>query len=312
MQCNRPLHGYLSQTVNASGKRSVVFNMREGFHDRPMSVPCGQCMGCRLEKSRQWAMRCMHEASMHEENCFITLTYNNESLPHLGSLVKRDFQLFMKRLRKKYNGRSIRYYHCGEYGEFNGRPHYHACLFGHDFEDKTLWTVRNGFRVWRSEILESLWTNPDTGESYGLSEIGSLTFESAAYVARYVTKKYTNALDKESEKNHYAVVDNDGVVVGYRHPEYSTMSRRPGIGLEWFKKYKREVMDNDRVIFRGKEMKPPVYYEGQWEIDEKESYDKMKKARIRAHNPEDAEWDRENAREAILEAKAKLYESRNL
>ena len=130
MPCFSPLDGYRSRTVNASGKRSIVFDIHEGFHDRPVSVPCGQCVGCRLEKSRQWAMRCVHEASLYDENCFITLTYDDEFLPVGGSLDKGAFPRFMKRLRKKFEPRRIRFYHAGEYGDRFGRPHYHALLFG--------------------------------------------------------------------------------------------------------------------------------------------------------------------------------------
>ncbi|MEO5355656.1 MAG: hypothetical protein H7835_21005, partial [Magnetococcus sp. XQGC-1] len=89
----------------------------------------GQCVGCRLERSRQWAIRVMHEASQHEHNCFITLTYNDDNLPANGSLNYRHFQNFMKRLRKYYVEFTVRFYMCGEYGENFARPHYHACIF---------------------------------------------------------------------------------------------------------------------------------------------------------------------------------------
>ena len=97
MACYYPLHGYVARRCNESGKRSVVFDIHEGFADRRIDVPCGRCIGCRLEYSRQWAMRCVHEASLHEDNCFITLTYADDYLPPLASLRKTDFQKFMKR-----------------------------------------------------------------------------------------------------------------------------------------------------------------------------------------------------------------------
>jgi hypothetical protein len=134
----------------------------------------------------------MHEAKMHPKNCFITLTYNNEHLPSDGSLNYEVFQLFMKRLRKKY-GKGIRFYMCGEYGDKLGRPHFHACLFGHDFADKKLWkTTDSKSKLYRSAELEKLWP-------YGFSSVGDVTFESAAYVARYIMKKVSG----DASESHY-------------------------------------------------------------------------------------------------------------
>jgi hypothetical protein len=141
--CYKPLLGYRAAERNEQGKRPLVFNPSQGLVDMPIKVACGQCIGCRLERSRQWAIRCVHEASLHEHNSFITLTYNDENLPADGSLDVRHWQLFMKRLRKRH-GSGIRYFHCGEYGSKHRRPHYHACLFGLDFPDKKLWMMRNG------------------------------------------------------------------------------------------------------------------------------------------------------------------------
>jgi len=121
------------------GKRAIVFNPKYGYPDMPVELPCRQCIGCRLEYSRQWAIRCLHEASLYDENCYITLTYDDQKLPESydikNGLDLSHFQLFMKRLRKKY-GAKIRFFHCGEYGEDRGRPHFHACIFNHDFQDK--------------------------------------------------------------------------------------------------------------------------------------------------------------------------------
>ncbi len=131
MPCYHPLSAFQC----ADG--SIVFHERRWYNTvKTLSLPCGQCIGCRLERSRQWAMRCMHEAQLHENNCFITLTYDNTHLPSDGSLHYKDFQLFIKRLRKKFGNTRIRYYMAGEYGENFGRPHFHACIFGHDFHDK--------------------------------------------------------------------------------------------------------------------------------------------------------------------------------
>ena len=205
MPCFSPLKGF--RAVGGG----IVF-ARSSSMGLPMSVPCGRCIGCRLEHSRQWAVRCMHEASLYEDNCFITLTYANEYLPPGGSLRKRDFQLFMKRLRKRFSDGVIRFYHCGEYGENTFRPHYHALLFNFDFVDKTLWSLRGEHKVYRSAVLEDLWPS-------GQSEIGSVSFESAAYVARYITKKVTGA----RAEGHYRAVDELTGEIFDRLPEYSPL-----------------------------------------------------------------------------------------
>jgi len=211
--------------------------------------PCGQCTGCRLERSRQWAIRCLHEASLYENNCFITLTYNDQNLPEDRSLDVNHFQLFMKRLRKKY-GAKIRFYHCGEYGEQYGRPHYHACIFNHDFSDKQLWKTQNGVPLYTSADLNLLWP-------YGFTSIGSVTYESAAYVARYILKKITG----QNADDHYMWIDPASGQVHQRKPEYTTMSRRPGIARGWFDKYRTDVYPHDRVIINELQVKPPKYYD---------------------------------------------------
>ncbi len=296
MPCFCPLDGYRSRSVNDSGKRSVVFDAHEGFHDRPVTVPCGQCVGCRLENSRQWAMRCMHEASLYEENAFITLTYNEESLPRGGSLDRKAFPKFMKRLRKRFPERKIRYYHAGEYGDSFGRPHYHSLLFGFDFADKRPWSVRGGLPVWRSDTLESVWP-------FGACEIGSVTFESAAYVARYCTKKITG----EKAEDYYTITLESGEVVQVQ-PEYATMSRRPGIGREWYESFKCEVYPADSVVVRGKLMKPPRFYDGQHELCEPEAMAAVKRARKKAQDPEEQRSSRLLVRREVMEASIKAKE----
>lgn len=262
MPCYFPIKGFRSRTVNKSGKRGIVFNPREGFHDLPVSVPCGQCIGCRLERSRQWAVRCMHEASLYSSNCFITLTFSDDYLCPSGSLCKADFQKFMKRLRKRF-GKGVRYFHCGEYGEKFSRPHHHACLFNFDFPDKELWSVRSGVRLYRSAILEELWP-------FGYSSIGDVTFESAAYVARYCLKTKTGYL-KDSLKWYAG-----------RQPEYVTMSRRPGIAREWFESFSKDVYPNDFVVIRKRiKCKPPRYYDKLYDLTSPEEFAKIRGDRIR-------------------------------
>lgn len=274
-----------------------MFSHRDGFVDMPVDVPCGQCIGCRLERSRQWAIRCMHEASLYEENCFITLTYADEHLPPGGTLEKAAFQKFMKRLRKQYADRRIRFFHAGEYGSRFGRPHYHACVFNFDFPDKLLWTRRREFPVWRSESLERLWP-------FGNSEIGTVTFESAAYVARYITKKVTG----KDAAEHYLSVDEGTGEVFQRLPEYTTMSRRPGIGAPWLEKFGFEVYPSDGVVVRGRLMKPPKFYDLQFEMQNPEEAARVIRRRQLQVDPGEQTWDRLRAREACAVAKVNLCE----
>lgn len=268
MPCYTPLRGFLAKFVNPeTGKRSVVFNPKDAFTDLPVFVACGRCIGCRLERSRQWAIRCVHEASMYEKNCFITLTYDDAHLPVNGSLVKRDFQLFMKRLRKRF-GKGVRYYECGEYGENFSRPHYHACLFNFDFPDKVFWSCRNHVNLFVSAILKELWP-------FGYSTIGDVTFDSAAYVARYILKKYLGRNSDEYYKG--------------RVPEYTTMSRRPGIGRLWFEKFKSDVFPHDFVVIRGgRKCKPPRYYDTIYDLTNHKSLVKIKSMNMVAakHSPD--------------------------
>ena len=262
MTCYNPLVAYRSE-----GR--IVFNspfpLAKGFN-----IKCGQCIGCRLDYSRQWAVRCVHEAQMHENNCFITLTFNPEALEartRQWSLDVRDFQLFMKRLRKKH-GKRIRFFHCGEYGDKNQRPHYHALLFGFDFPDKKLWSTREGVNLYISESLQELWP-------HGFSTIGDVTFQSAAYCSRYIMKK----IKGEAAAKHYEVMDEETGEVWNRDPEYCTMSRKPGIGRDWFDKYKGDVFPNDYVVINGKKIKPPRYYDSLLPEEELEA---IKKERQKA------------------------------
>lgn len=263
MVCYKPLQAKYSK--RSDGKKDVVFSnqLARAFQagidisgGSNISIPCGNCIGCRLDRSREWAIRCMHEASLYDDNCFVTLTYSDRYMPKDGSLKRPDVQNFLKRLRKFFNfgfycrdsdddeiyyhGRKVRYFYCGEYGDKLLRPHYHLCLFNMDFPDKTFWNYRNSNVVWRSKILERLWP-------YGISEVGSLTFDSAAYVARYCVKK----INGEPAKDHY-----HGLC-----PEFGQSSLKPGIGANWLKKYgNSDVWSYDEVISNGHSCKPPRYY----------------------------------------------------
>lgn len=291
MPCYKPLHGWRSATRNESGKRGIVFSLSGGLADQPVSVPCGQCIGCRLERSRQWAVRCLHENSLHSSSSFITLTYNDEHIPYDHGLKKRDFQTFMKKVRNRMG--PVRFYHCGEYGEDFGRPHYHALFFGLDFDDKVYWSGEGESKLYVSPALDQLW-----GKGYAL--IGNVTFESAAYVARYVTKKITG----EKAHEHYQKVDPETGEVFQIEPEYTTMSRRPGIGKGWYDRYKKEVQTHDSIIVRGVPTLPPRYYDALAERDNEIELAarKEKRAKGQRQNP-----DNFGARLVVREEVAEAY-----
>ena len=225
-----------------SGKYVISFDDRKLGVGDTLLLPCGQCLGCRLDHAKMWSIRCMHEAQMHEKNCFITLTYDDAHLPDGGSLKPKDLQDFWKRLRFRFPNSKIRYYACGEYGDKLSRPHYHAIVFGFDFPDKkAFFRSRRGDIVYRSKILEELWDK-------GISSIGSVTPESCGYVARYVVKKFKG---KGADDFYHGLV-----------PEFVVMSRRPGIAREWFEKFKSDVFPGDFVVDKkGHKVKTPRYYE---------------------------------------------------
>lgn len=270
MPCYSPLKGWYARRANSSGKRSLVFKSELGFSE-PVLVSCGQCIGCRLEYSRQWAVRCVHEAQLHDANCFLTLTYRNECLPRGGTLVKKHVQDFFKRLRRRCGCR-VSYFHCGEYGEQLARPHYHSLLFGYDFPDKVFFKMTpDGSRLYTSAFLEDLWP-------FGFATIGALTFESAAYVARYAVKKMRGA----AAKRHYQKVD---ILTGEIYqllPEYVTMSLNPAIAINWYAKFNSDVFPSDEVVMRGKAMRPPRFYDTLYGRDFPDALKLLKESRVRA------------------------------
>lgn len=281
MPCNAPLAGWKSKETTALGKRAVTFRLHQGHVDLPINIRCGQCYGCRLDKSREWALRCSHEAQMHEENTFITLTYDENNLPRtkkgIPTLDKSAFVLFMKRLRKATE-QKVSFFHCGEYGELDNRPHHHALLFNRGFADKYRWRKERDYYLYRSEELEALWP-------FGHSEIGTANFETAGYIARYQIKEF-----KE--------------IKGVVRP-YLTMSRRPGLGKTWIQKFKHDVYPSDQCVTRGgTKYKPPRYYDDQLEKENPQMMQQVTASRIARLTEEAKSGARSMDREKILKAKA--------
>lgn len=272
MPCYHPVTAYWTKRSSVTGKRGITFSPALAFDvGDKFDVPCNGCTGCRLEKSRQWAMRCLHEARLHPENVFVTLTYRPEELPPGNTLVKRDFQLFMKRLRK-LKGEGIRFFGCGEYGDENNRPHYHAILFNCAFSDKVrIGQSRRGEPLFYSKELEKVWP-------VGFNTIGAVSFDSAAYVARYCMKKIVG---KGLNDDSYTVVDVKTGEIFRREPVFALMSRRPGVGTGYYEKYGHEVRNHDSVIVNGKEVKPPRFYDVMTEKADPRRMKEIKIARAR-------------------------------
>lgn len=260
MPCYHPVPA--QQYVHPSTfKNTVKLIARDQAYKANLYLPCGLCIGCRLEQAKESALRCHHESTLHYENCFITLTYSNQEIPPYESLVHEHFQKFIRSLRKKTQEK-IRYYMCGEYGEKTQRPHYHAILFGFDFPNKKLVNIRNGNRVYISDLLSEVWTR-------GTHEIGSVNFNSAGYVARYILKKHKGqrGLIAYSEQN--------------RIPPYTRCSLKPGIGHDYYEKNKTDFFPRDYAVLPdGRQTSVPRYYQRLLERSDPALAEKLKKARI--------------------------------
>lgn len=282
MPCYHPLKAVRTNTM-VDGKQKIVFLKDDADEhllqkgEQPLLIPCGQCIGCRLEYSRQWAIRCALEASLYEHNYFVTLTYDDEFLPIndvvkydketgefisreiKSTLVKRHLQLFMKRLRKRikkvYGCTGVRLYGSGEYGSKNGRAHFHVILFNcplklefHHNED--------GYTYYTSEDIDKCWVtgedDPVPGLSMGFHLVSDFSFKTAAYVARYILKKHKGVDSSYYEENGIA-------------PEFSVCSRRPGIGRAYFDSNVDKIYNFDSITIPqlngSLTCKPPKYYD---------------------------------------------------
>lgn len=224
-------------------------------------VPCGKCIGCRLDYSREWADRMTMEALCYPKGqaWFLTLTYDDAHLPKgkmdRPTLEPQHLTDFIKRLRRhfEYHEKSdkIRFYACGEYGSKTFRPHYHVVAYGLDFEDKEPFFLNKMHQqIYKSETLEHLWGN-------GIVSIGGFDWRSAAYTARYVLKKQKG----ESAASYY---EERGI-----KPEFVRMSNRPGIALPYFEAHYNEIYANDNIVLPaidGKPhiVKPPRYFDDKY------------------------------------------------
>lgn len=309
MACLHPVTAYRSQIVNASGKRSLCFDPHKAIPGSELKIPCGKCMGCRIDRSQQWGTRLMHEKLFHQESCMLLVTYDNEHLPEHGTLVPLDIKKLMKALndklgpalREKY-GQGIRYFLCGEYGDINGRPHYHVIIFGADFhEDRKYYKkTKGGHQLFRSPSLTKLWGK-------GNIDIGNVTQESCEYVARYILKKVNGdrAIDR------YSRIDETTGEWYMLHPEFIRMSNRPGIGSLFFDDPANSNMyaRGGFPRLRGRGLKAiPKYYDRKLEKIDPERLQRIKEQRRAAAELRKADNTPERlaVREEVLAAKIKI------
>lgn len=303
-----------------------------------LELPCGRCMQCRIAQAQDWATRCTHEASMHRHpdgttnGCMITLTFENAGLElrelrygtHPSTLCVADWQLFAKRMRQhflrkqraeeKQKGmerqplKPIKFFHVGEYGEKYKRPHYHALLFGQDFQEDATWGKdKNGNDYFLSPTLAKLWP-------YGNTEGRPLVQETISYVCRYVTKKLNGPMRNAALER----LDPDTGEIIQVAPEYATMSRGgrtgEGIGATWFDRYRDDVFPDNFVVMKGKKTRVPRYYTKRLKQQDPEMAEAVAdlSSKSAARRVKESLPERRLVKEKIAISKSKLYASNKL
>lgn len=270
MACTAPETYYKRDPAKFGGVAGLTKDARLALIDgSTITVKCGKCMDCRLARAHEWSLRVMHEVQTSGPASFVTLTYDDAHVPADYSLNYRDFQLFMHRLRKRLPSGG-RFLMCGEYGDSFGRPHFHAILFGAQFVDRKFLRSDNGNALYTSELLSKLWT-------FGFSTVGDVTLDSASYVARYSTKKISGPAAGAA----YQYVTADGEVVD-REPPFLHCSLKPGIGYDWFMRYRTDVFPCDYLVFSGKKFPVPRYYSKLMEALDAKAYASITGVRKRA------------------------------
>lgn len=264
MSCFHPIYGYYVpglETENGKQKYFVRTHRSLDFESNPIyqvkELPCGKCEGCKLDYAKQWAVRCVAEASLHKHNYFVTLTYDDEHIHKvlynkhgnmlvLNTLRKSDLTAFNKVLRqhwkRKYNHDGIKFYGCGEYGENTYRPHMHVIYFNLPLDDLKFYKFTKDHKpLYISPTLTKLWKK-------GHVVIGEVNIKTCNYVARYVQKKQVHQITKG--------VDDFGI-----EEEFTLCSRRPGIGLNYYKDNKEHIYLTDEIHINGNVYKPPHYFD---------------------------------------------------
>lgn len=278
----------------------MTSNHLEASQDAPeVNVRCGRCIGCRIDRSRTWAARGVFESQSHDSNEYVTLTYSDEAVPKnktgIQTLKPKDMTDFVKRLRdhikRDQNGPAIKYIACGEYGDISNRPHYHAIIFGLNLHDKKIYSTKGDYNLCSSSWLDSIW-------GHGNTIIGDVTFDSIAYVARYILKK---KLGRESD--YYKNFDIE--------PEFNRVSK--GVGLKYFEKYKDQIYKADFIMpIPGVQMRPPRYFDLKYEKERDIREIKEKREQKQYENNPYPGWRRLDTRAKVLEYKLKTLKQRNL
>lgn len=291
--CYSPLKGYR----DASG--GIIFAER-GRIDGEVTFACGMCIGCRIARTRMWALRIVHESKLHDRNAFVTLTYSPEHLPAHGSLQYADVQKFLKRLRKSYG--AFRFFAVGEYGEDLTRPHYHVCLFGYWPRDarRVHPLADEKYASWSSTSFEKTW-------GLGQVQIGELTYQSAQYCAGYIFKKKLG----HAGKSAYKVVDLDGVVHDVS-PEFARMSLKPGIGHDWYMRHRGDFHNWDKAVHDGKLFPVPKYYDRLLERVDPQRLSDLREARelVASRNRSEQHPVRLHAKAVVAAARIRTFDER--
>lgn len=291
MSCYAPLPAYKHGGVVRVGRPPSLLGVKD-----EMWLPCGKCIGCKLDRARAWSIRIMHEAQLHDEKYFITFDYDPaapSSPENTGnwSLQYAHWQQFMRRLRKALgHGRNpVRFFVSGEYGRLRGRPHWHACMFGLRLDDRQ--RMANG--KYHSGSLESCW-------SHGRCDIGEVTSNSAAYCAGYT-------LNKAYGRDSYDLVDRETGEVIERRPPFVRMSLKPGIGAEWYKRFGSDLFPHDFAVQDGRRYKVPRYYVRKLEAENPQLAEEVAHGRYL----KSLEIPSEEKTDERLQVKAEYYEARS-
>lgn len=293
MPCHYPVSCYRLADKSGNSDR-IVFALVKGMNVvSEFKIPCGQCVGCKTERARQWAVRCVHEASLWKSNSVVTLTYNDAHIPDGNCLDYSHFQLFMKRLRKKFchylpkkgmSGpyRTVRFFMCGEYGDSFGRPHFHAALFNVFFDDRVYFkTTPAGTRLYTSKTLDGLWCDRND-VSFGFATVGDLDARSAGYIARYTMKKRFG----HGSDEFYKYTDVETGEVLEKDKEFVRMSLKPGIGSGFYSKWFNDIYPHDLVVVNGVAQKPPRYYSLKLKQDNSDLHEELlykREQKVRDH-----------------------------
>lgn len=314
MTCNFPSIGFtVSNIFTNTGKLKVFFigSYADNYKDNPIGkfqdskgnevhrflLPCGKCIGCKLDRAKTWALRCMHEVRFHNESCWLTLTYNDDRLPRSPEnghsvLCRKDLQKFIKRLRKA--GHKFKYFGCGEYGDTTGRSHYHLILFGYRPKDLVPYKESSeGYQLYNSDYLEKKWKN-------GFVVIADVSFDTAGYTARYSMKKHFKT----------EIINPNELIV----KPFLCMSTKPAIGKEYFETYGDNIFENDKCVYyrlsEKYETKPPRYYQKLLEQNNPVLLEQVKEKRLERASV--IPYDRLYSKEIITEQKMNKFKKRNV